>query len=194
MTEAKRGFEFVERVADDVRKVNNFPFGPLEREEDYVLRDGLQLPKRSTKGSAGYDFVSNQYTTIPSVWKQAFKFFLKLTASEEKEELFKPALVRTGVKAFMQEDEVLELYNRSSNPMKRMLVMSNGVGVIDSDYYGNPDNDGEIMFQFLNFGFKDKLIAPGDKIGQGIFKKFLKADDEEKVTNERVGGHGSTGN
>jgi dUTP pyrophosphatase len=65
------------------------------------------------------------------------------------------------------------------------------VGVIDSDYYENPDNDGHIMFQFINFGILDKTIAPGDRIGQGVFAQFLKADNDT-VNKERQGGFGST--
>ncbi len=69
----------------------------------------------------------------------------------------------------MGEDEFLQLANRSSNPLKRFLVLTNGVGVIDSDYYNNPDNEGHIMFQFTNFGFADVTIHKGERIGQGIF-------------------------
>ena len=92
----------------------------------------------------------------------------------------------------MADDEVLYLYNRSSNPMKKGLVLANSVGIIDSDYYGNPDNDGHIMFAFYNFMPFSIKISKGEKIGQGIFSKFLKADGDNQNI-ERTGGFGSTG-
>ncbi|KFN93248.1 deoxyuridine 5'-triphosphate nucleotidohydrolase [Tetragenococcus muriaticus 3MR10-3] len=74
----------------------------------------------------------------------------------------------------MMEDEFLQLANRSSNPLKRFLLVSNGVGIIDSDYYNNQENEGHIMFQFTNFGVKDIVIKKGERIGQGIFLSFFK--------------------
>lgn len=161
--------------------------------------DGINLPKRQTKNSAGYDFEAAEDTIIPSIWKLIAKRLIAkvdpFTSDEAKssydENAIKPTLVRTGVKAYMQEDEALFLYNRSSNPIKRFLLLSNGVGVVDSDYYNNPDNDGEIMFQFINFGLRPVIIKKGERIGQGVFKKFLKADNDN-ATGERKGGHGST--
>lgn len=152
------------------------------------------MPIRSTVKSAGYDFTAIEYTTIPSIWKQASKYmFNKLftggTTVEEK--MFAPVKVNTGIKAYMWENEYLGLYNRSSNPMKIFLLLTNGVGVIDADYYNNEDNDGHIMFQFINFGITDRVISPGQKIGQGIFQTFHKADDDV-ADGERTGGFGST--
>lgn len=103
----------------------------------------------------------------------------------------KPTLIPTGIKAYMLEDEKLDLYNRSSGPIKNKLVMTNGVGLIDSDYYENENNDGEIFFQFINYGKADLLIKKGDRIGQGVFTKFLKVDNDN-ASGERKGGHGST--
>lgn len=116
------------------------------------------------------------------------------TKFSEVSNLFKPTLVHTGIKAYMQDDEVLYLYNRSSNPKKLGLILANSVGVIDSDYYSNIDNDGEIMFAFYNFLPFDITLKFGDKLGQGVFSKYLSADDGACVTldNERVGGIGST--
>lgn len=158
---------------------------------------GINLPKRQTKNSAGYDFEAAEDTIIPSIWKLVAKRLIAKIGSftpdkvEYDENAVKPTLVRTGVKAYMPEDEALFLYNRSSNPIKRFLLLSNGVGVVDSDYYNNPDNDGEIMFQFINFGLRPVVIKKGERIGQGVFKKFLKADNDN-ATGERKGGHGST--
>ena len=88
----------------------------------------------------------------------------------------------------------LKLYNRSSNPKKKGVMLANGVGIVDSDYYGNPDNDGEIGFMFYNFTDNTTVFEAGDKLGQGIFEKYYTVTDEDEITSERVGGFGSTGN
>lgn len=135
----------------------------------------VNLPKRATKHAAGYDFEAADTVTI-----QPFSTNPK------------PVLVPTGIKAFMANDEYLQLANRSSNPLKNQLMLANGIGVIDSDYYNNPDNEGHIMFQFINFGDKDITIQKGDRIGQGVFVKYLTVDDDEEGM-ERQGGFGSSG-
>ena len=91
----------------------------------------------------------------------------------------------------MEDDEMLLLYNRSSNPGKRGLILANSVGVVDKDYYGNPDNDGHIMFAFYNIKDEDVEIKKGDAIGQAIFQKYL-ITDTDVANGERVGGFGST--
>ena len=101
-------------------------------------------------------------------------------------------MVRTGVKAYMEDDEALFLYNRSSNPGKKYLMLANGVGLVDSDYRNNPDNEGEIGFLFYNVSTENIVIKKGEKIGQGVFQKFLKADND-MAEGERAGGFGSTG-
>lgn len=158
-------------------------------------QEGLNLPIRATHQAAGYDFEAAADTVIPSIWKsgivEAAKALLDpegVTAANKK---IKPVLVPTGIKAYMGPDEFLQLANRSSNPLKRFLVLANGVGVIDSDYYDNPDNEGHIMFQFLNFGVADVTIKKGERIGQGIFLPFLKADQDATI-GERTGGFGSS--
>lgn len=143
---------------------------------------GITTPQRATKGAAGYDFEAAETVTVPSIWK------LQAQGTEPK-----PVLIKTGIKAYMPENEYLELVSRSSNPLKRFLMLANGVGVIDRDYYNNDGNEGHIMFQFLNFGYEDMVIEKGERIGQGIFKPFLLAD-EDTVENERTGGFGSSGN
>ena len=150
---------------------------------------GIQLPIRATHHAAGYDFEAAEDVVIPSIWKQLFS---RAIGNEKKvEKKLKPVLVPTGIKAYMGEDEFLQLANRSSNPLKRFLVLSNGVGVIDSDYYDNEANEGHIMFQFTNFGVRDVTIKKGERIGQGIFLPFLKADQDE-TSGERTGGFGSS--
>ena len=135
---------------------------------------GINLPVRKTKYSAGYDVEAAEDVVIPS--------FKKGMA---------PTLVKTGIKAYMADDEVLMLYNRSSNPKKKGLILSNSVGVIDKDYYGNQDNDGHIMFAFYNMKEEDILIKKGESIGQAIFQKYL-ITDNDSAEGERKGGFGST--
>ena len=134
----------------------------------------INLPIRKTKFSAGYDVEAAEDIVIPSFKKG-----------------INPTLVKTGIKAYMQDDEMLLLYNRSSNPKKKGLILANSVGVVDKDYYGNPDNDGHIMFAFYNIKDEDVLIKKGEAIGQAIFQKYLKADDDD-AEGERIGGFGST--
>lgn len=151
----------------------------------------INLPQQGTKGSAGYDFEAAEDTTIPSM----HNFFIK-SVKDGKWELsqrgLRPTLVPTGVKAYMQEDEFLALYNRSSMPLKQQLMLANNTAVIDSTYYNNASNDGHIMFQFINFGENDVVLKKGTRIGQGIFHKYLLADDGNSEE-ERIGGFGSTG-
>lgn len=135
---------------------------------------GINLPVRKTKYSAGYDIEAAEDVVIPSFKKG-----------------MNPTLVKTGLKAYMQDDEVMLLYNRSSNPKKKGLIVANSVGVIDKDYYGNPDNDGHIMFAFYNIKEEDVEIKKGEAIGQAIFQKYLVTDDDV-AQGERIGGFGST--
>ena len=135
---------------------------------------GINMPVRKTKFSAGYDIEAAEDCVIP-----AFK------AGQ------KPTLVKTGLKAYMQEDEYLMLCNRSSNPFKKGLILANSVGIVDADYYGNPDNDGTFMYAFYNMFDKDVEIKKGEVIGQAIFKKY-EVLDGDSATAERVGGFGST--
>lgn len=154
-----------------------------------------KLPERSTKHSAGYDFYAPYDVVIPSLWKQVGKYLIhsiNTFSFDGYNECIKPTLIRTYIKSYMQEDEVLYAYNRSSNPMKRGLVVSNSVGVIDSDYYNNDENEGNIGVAFYNFFPFDVKIEEGDKLFQGVFSKFLKADNDT-VDTVRNGGFGSTG-
>ena len=134
----------------------------------------INLPVRKTKYSAGYDVEAAEDCIIP-----AFKPGQK------------PTLIKTGLKAYCEPDEFYMLCNRSSNPGKKGLVMANSVGIIDSDYYGNKDNDGHFMFAYYNFFDHDVEIKKGDVIGQVIFMKYLITDDDN-ATGERAGGFGST--
>ena len=134
----------------------------------------IKLPVRKTKYSAGYDVECAEDTIVPSFKKG-----------------MNPTLIPTGIKAYMGDDEVLYLYNRSSNPKKKGLILANSVGVVDKDYYGNPDNDGHIMFAFFNIKDEDITIKKGEAIGQAIFSKYLVTDDDQ-AEGKRQGGFGST--
>ena len=134
----------------------------------------INMPQRKTKYSAGYDIEAAEDCIIPSFKKGD-----------------KPTLVKTGLKAYMQDDEYLMLANKNSNPGKKGLILENSVGIIDKDYYGNMDNDGHIMFAFYNIKNEDVEIKKGDCIGQGIFHKFYTVD-QDSAQGERKGGFGST--
>jgi len=151
----------------------------------------INLPKRSTAHSVGYDFESAEDIKIPSIWKQMTDNLINFFKGLEDFNPIKPTLIHTGIKAYFPEDEGLFMYNRSSNPFKLGLVLSNGVGCIESDYFDNESNEGEIMFGFYNFFPYDVEIKKGDRIGQGVFQKFLTVDNDN-ATGERTGGFGST--
>ena len=129
------------------------------------------LPRRETAHAAGYDLKTAETVTIQP--------------GEIK-------LIPTGLKAYMQEDEVLYLYDRSSNPIKQGLVLINSVGVIDSDYYNNPSNEGLMFGQFKNITEKPITVVAGTRIMQGVFSKYLVVDNDV-AGGERTGGFGSTG-
>lgn len=131
----------------------------------------ITLPKRSTKQSAGYDIALAEDLTI---------------------EPRKLGVGLTGIKAYMQSDEVLMLFTRSSLPRKYGLILPNSVGIIDSDYYSNPTNDGQIHVQLYNFGDETVTLKKGERIVQGIFRKYLTVENEEVITQTRIGGMGST--
>ena len=156
----------------------------------------INLPIRKTRFSAGYDVESAETVVIPSIWRQVFGMLSNSilngdTNEEHKKRIIKPTLVPTGVKTYMENDVFAGAVNRSSNPLKKGLILSNGKGIIDSDYYNNPDNEGHFFFQFINFFPFDVTIKKGEAIGQIIFQRYLLADND-KTTGVRVGGHGST--
>lgn len=135
---------------------------------------GINIPKPSTTHSAGNDFEAAEDTIIPVSNKKLVTF------------------VPTGIKAYMQEGEVLQLYDRSSNPHKKGICLANSVGIIDKDYYSNPDNDGHIMFTLMNLTDEDIVIKKGERLGQGVFINYLRSDDSD-VDTTRESGFGSTG-
>lgn len=140
-----------------------------------VTNPDFSLPKRSTKYSAGYDFFAPERIEIPPYHIGD-----------------NPYLVKTKVKAYMENNEYLALVNRSSNPKKKKLVIPNGIGIVDADYTDNPDNEGELGFLFYNLSNEPVVLEKGDKIGQGIFQKYL-ITDNDNAEGERLGGWGSSG-
>lgn len=151
--------------------------------------EGIHLPERATERSAGYDLEAAKTVTLPSIWR----FLSEGNERESSDDFLKSTLVPTGIKAYMPDDEVLILANRSSNPMKRGLALPNGIGVIDADYYGNEGNEGEIFVQLINYGAEDFTIQKGDRIAQGIFMKYGTVDQESLPKAKREGGFGSSG-
>ena len=138
------------------------------------ITEEIELPIRSTLNSAGYDFFAIEDDVIPA---KTIK------------------IIMTGIKCELMPDMMLVLANRSSNPSKKGLVLINGIGVVDADYYGNADNDGEIGFAFYNMKDEDVNIKKGEKLGQGIIVNFIKTENDyiSNPRNTRAGGFGSTG-
>lgn len=135
---------------------------------------GINLPVRKTKHSAAYDIEAAEEVVLPS-FKQGMK----------------PILIPTGLKAYMQSDEVLLIVPRSSGPKKQGISFPHNVGVIDSDYYNNSDNEGHIFVQCINLKDEDVVIKKGEAVAQAIFQKYLTVDDDE-AEGIRTGGFGST--
>lgn len=131
----------------------------------------VQLPERKTARSAGYDLAA---------------------AADVVLEPGKVVLVPTGLKAYMEPDEVLLLTIRSSLAVKRNLMLANSVGVVDADYADNPENEGHIQVAMINMGDAPVCLKKGERVAQGIFVKYLTTQDDQAV-GERTGGFGSTG-
>jgi len=140
--------------------------------DEFIKYDNkdIKMPVRATKYSVCYDFYSPiDYTIMPGETK----------------------LIFTNVKATFEHDEGLFLAS-TSGLGKRGIILANGIGIIESDYYNNESNDGNLGFMLHNLSEEPYQIAVGDKIGQGYFMKFLTVDDEAEITNVRKGGFGST--
>lgn len=160
------------------------------------------IPTRKTAHSAGYDLtvaedicvppVVNHIKTLDSQYTSYISTLdLKEVAVLTKNLGAKPTLVSTGVKCQLDPGYYLELSPRSSTPLKYWLVMANSVGIIDADYYNNPDNEGEIFLQLINLSPFNIQLHKGDVIGQGIIKKY-EVTNNDTATGERLGGFGST--
>lgn len=154
---------FLEAMKDDF---------PEYTQEDIVdMYESIELPKRATKGSAGYDFYAPFAFSLPP-------------GSTMK--------IPTGIRVKMDEDWVLKLYPRSGLGFKYRLQLNNTVGIIDSDYYYS-DNEGHIFAKITNDSNEGKTLEIGAGAGfmQGIFIEYgITVDDE--VEGIRNGGFGST--
>ncbi len=140
-----------------------------ELEQDY---NDIIMPVRKTEKSAGYDICS------------AVSFVL-LPGESKK--------VPTGLKAYMQDDEFLAIYIRSSLGIKKDIMLKNQVGIIDADFYNNPDNEGHFVIGIVNNGKEAFTCNKGEAIAQGIFQKYYTVDDEDaSLLGKRMGGIGST--
>ena len=128
------------------------------------------IPYRATEHSAGYDFVAAEgvYVRPHSI-----------------------SLIPTGIKCQLEPEYYLQLALRSSTPKKKGLMLANGIGIIDADYYNNSDNEGHIMFQVYNFTDDTVEIEAGERIGQGTILRYYITEDDN-ATGKREGGFGST--
>ena len=180
----------------------------------------LVEPVRKTKYSAGYDLCAAEDTIIPPYMDLYTKLSVAAGPKYQLEDLFsaffdkkddveekiycldevasltkalgaKPTLVPTGMKCKLEPGTYLQLSVRSSSPLKYWLIMANGVGIIDADYYNNPDNEGHIYFQLINLSPFPIKIQKGEAIGQGIIQQYGITENDD-VWTERVGGFGST--
>lgn len=172
MIEIPRVAEFKKVTFEQFEKdwIDNFgdnEFYGVSARESYC---GLDIPARSTSGSAGYDFVSPIN-------------FVLYPGDDIK--------IPTGIRCVLEAGNVLMIYPRSSLGFKYKMSLANSCGIIDSDY-ANSDNEGHIFMKIVNNGDKLINIKRGDKFVQGIIIPFCitYSDDVDAVRN---GGMGSTG-
>ena len=165
---------------------------------------GLVEPVRKTRYSAGYDLAAAEDIIIPPYENHLAALALScnpMDANEPKDLSWisdmtkglkaKPTLVPTGMKCKLDPGTYLQLSVRSSSPLKYWLILANGVGIIDADYYNNPDNEGHIYFQMINLSPFPIKIQKGEAIGQGIIQQYGLTENDD-VWTERIGGFGST--
>lgn len=137
----------------------------------YMNAEDIVIPQRQTVDSAGYDLSAYERVVIEPKTIQ---------------------LVPTGLKVQLEKDEVLLVYPRSSLGIKKGLMMSNSVGVIDRDYYNNDNNEGHIMVPLYNFKDEPVVVEKFERIAQGLFQTFLKTSNDQPVSQTRQGGFGSS--
>lgn len=156
-----------------MRKFEKISFNQFQKDTNLTKTEyeQLELPERSTRNSAGYDFyLLTDFTLLPNEIKT----------------------IPTGIKAQMNNDEVLLIIIRSSLGTKYNIRLVNQIGIIDSDYYNNESNEGHIFIKVQNEGTKILNLAKGDRIVQGIFTKYLITENEQNIQTKRTGGFGST--
>jgi dUTP pyrophosphatase len=135
------------------------------------LSESVPLPSYQTPGSAGFDLASSVEMTV---------------------EAGQVALVPTGLIIAVPAGHFLGIFARSSTPLKRGLMVANGVGIVDADYCGPTD---EVKIEVFNFTAAPVRIVPGDRLAQGVILPFVQARWTESITSARPsrGGFGSTG-
>ena len=169
--------------------------------KEYADKD-ITIPTRATEKSAGYDIYAAEDCVIPSYLRKLFAcsafdnsqpYNLNNHAEMVIKDDLKPVMVKTGIKAQLQWNEELELRSRSSISTKNLLMLANGVGTIDADYYNNEANEGHIMIPLLNFSPYDVKISKGERIAQALIKEY-KTTEDDAASGIREGGFGSSGN
>ena len=161
-----RGFKEVKDESKQYKKIIEV-YGKVE-----TIYPKTILPIRADKESAGYDFSTPINVLI--------------MPGETK-------VIWTNVKAYMEPDEVLQVFVRSSIGIKKGIVLANGTGIIDASYYENESNDGNIGLALKNTTGQAIELNAGERIGQGIFTKYLIADEDKTMNDKRIGGIGSSG-
>jgi len=150
-------------------KVRGFEVVNVDHLKSHNKQEDVVLPLRGSKYSAGYDFII-PVSTIIDPWETFFFW--------------------TDVKAYMQPDEFLSLYIRSSIGIKKGLILSNITGIIDYDYiFGN--TNGNIGVSLRNISGDFAILEKGERVAQGIFQKYLESDNCNSES-DRKGGIGST--
>lgn len=174
----------------------------FEKVSKYADAD-IAMPIRKTGDSAGYDMVAAEDYIIPSLWQMIPNALedwpvpedeyvtMEQMAAFTKASGFKPTLVSTGMKCYLDPGHFLMLSIRSSSPLKYWLCMANSQGIIDRDYADNSANEGEIFFQVVNLSPFNIQIKKGEAIGQGIILPYGITSDDN-ASGERTGGFGST--
>lgn len=143
----------------------------FNKDFDKDMEIEIKLPKRSTKKSAGYDVFA--------------PFDIILKPNEDIK-------IPTGLRAYMQDGEMLLIFPRSGLGFKYYTRIANTIGVVDSDYYYS-DNEGHIFVKLRNEGDKELFIKQGEAFCQMIFMPFLLTDEDNFENGEtRNGGFGST--
>ena len=139
--------------------------------QSILLHPKVTLPRRADDRSAGYDFYAPvPFTVLPG---QTYELW-------------------TNVKVYMQDDEYLAMYIRSSVGIKRRVTISHGTGIIDASYYENDDNDGNMCISLQNNSGQAVTFNANDRIAQGVFQKYLVADEDDVLKDGRTGGIGSS--
>ena len=134
------------------------------------LRADIPLPAYQTPGSAAFDLAASADITIVAG---------------------QVALVPTGLVIEVPPGMFLGIFARSSTPLKRGLMVANGVGVIDPDYCGPTD---EVKIAVMNFTDDPVTVKAGDRIAQGILLDAPRVEWVEAETAEiSRGGFGSSG-